>query len=451
MVRAEPANRLVTMAALWIILSWVQTRGRAAAQWPGDWGVKKHNGGRKAHNRPRKTAKAASRRAPPAVPVSQPPRAATSTIEPKSSPAMPRVIDWTALAIAIVPLVVMALLELGLREVQPRASMRHSMSETVPSPIAPWHGDLALEAMPIVPDAAGRMVHAMAEPPPPPWHGELAIEDMPVVPDAAGRTALAVAEPLPAPWHGDLALEAMPVVPDAAGRTAMMPVIGRANVAAAPAPICLAVHAPSGSARGDSEIPPRHPIAFGRALAAAARAQIDDFIIYNPRYVSMAYPLGDTASLYGVCTDVVVRAYRTFGIDFQELIHTSRLGRGDPSIDHRRVEVMQRFLERHGSSFEISEFPEDYLAGDIVTYHRPQGRISQHHIAIVSDQIAPSGRPMIVHNRGWGPQIEDALFADRITGHYRFSPADAEAFVRARQPSATGRRPSSTVSLAAGR
>ncbi len=28
---------------------------------------------------------------------------------------------------------------------------------------------------------------------------------------------------------------------------------------------------------------------------------------------------------------------------------------------------------------------------------------------------------MIIHNRGWGPQIEDALFVDQITGHYRYS------------------------------
>ena len=40
---------------------------------------------------------------------------------------------------------------------------------------------------------------------------------------------------------------------------------------------------------------------------------------------------------------------------------------------------------------------------------------------IVTDLLAPSGRPMIVHNRGWGPQLEDALFVDKITGHYRFT------------------------------
>ena len=65
-------------------------------------------------------------------------------------------------------------------------------------------------------------------------------------------------------------------------------------------------------------------------------------------------------------------------------------------------------------------FPEDYKPGDIVTYYRPFSRVSNSHIAIVTDILAPTGRPMIVHNRGYGPQLEDALFVDRITGHYRY-------------------------------
>ncbi len=376
------------------------------------------------------------------------------------------IVDVPALAILIVPLFLMALLHLLGQA--PREVSSHPVSPPVasvrltPEAVIAWHGDLTREAMPVIPDAAGRTAVALAEPPPAPWHGDLALETMPVIPDAAGRTSLALAEPPPAPWHGDLAREAMPVVPDAAGRTALAPaapiapaapVAGRADMAATPTPICLPAQSSALSAamRREPDAAPRHPVAFGRALAAAARAQLDDFVIYNPRYVALAYPRGDTQPLYGVCTDVVVRAYRAFGIDFQELIHTSRLGRGDPSIDHRRVEVVRRFLERHGTSFEISEFPEDFLAGDIVTYQRPQGRVSQHHIAVVSDQLAPSGRPLIVHNRGWGPQLEDALFTDRITGHYRFSPADAEAFVRTRQPSAVGRRSPSAVSVAIGR
>jgi uncharacterized protein YijF (DUF1287 family) len=341
-------------------------------------------------------------------------------------------IDWPAIAILVVPLLAMLMLHAPLR------TARHVSDNPVSAPEA----SVRIEPEVVVP-----------------WHGDLPVETMPVMPDAAPRTALAAAEPTPDPWHGDLALEDMPAVPDARTRTALVPAIpsapvtGRAVMTAAPAPICLPAHAgaPSAAPRSDLAGAVQHPLDFGRALAAAARAQLDDFVIYNPRYVKLAYPRGDTQPLYGVCTDVVVRAYRAFGIDFQELIHTSRLGRGDPSIDHRRVEVLRRFLERHGTSFEISEFAEDFLPGDIVTYHRPQGRVSQHHVAIVSDQLAPSGRPLIVHNRGWGPQLEDALFVDRITGHYRFSPADVEAFERTRQPRAAGRRPSGAVSLATGR
>jgi hypothetical protein len=160
---------------------------------------------------------------------------------------------------------------------------------------------------------------------------------------------------------------------------------------------------------------------FGLALAAAARAQLDDLVIYNNRYSRIRFPNGDVASLYGVCTDVIVRAYRALDIDLQQLVYVTRSGRGDFNIDHRRVEVLRRFFARHGEALPITDFAEDYQPGDIVTYYRPQNRTSTSHIAIVSDLIAPSGRPLIIHNRGWGPQLEDALFVDRITGHYRFA------------------------------
>lgn len=335
-------------------------------------------------------------------------------------------VDWLAVAICVLPLVAMALIAQAWKARTPHQAHSSPVTEL------------------IVPQAAPLMLA---------WHGDLALEAMPVVPDAAGRMAVAHVESQQVPWHGDLAREDMPVVPDARTQATNAPVIGRADIAAAPAPICLPENSGARSAAVPSypDAVPNTPAAFGLALAASARTQLDDFVIYNPRYAALAYPRGDTQPLYGVCTDVVVRAYRAFGIDFQELIHTSRLGRGDPSIDHRRVEIVRKFLERYGTSFEISEFPEDFLPGDIVTYQRPHGRVSQHHIAIVSDRLAPSDRPMIVHNRGWGPQLEDALFADRITGHYRFSPTDAEAFERSRLPRAVGRQQPATVSLANGR
>jgi hypothetical protein len=170
----------------------------------------------------------------------------------------------------------------------------------------------------------------------------------------------------------------------------------------------------------------RSPAAFGRMLAAAARAQTNDFVVYSDKYRQIAFPMGDVPPLYGVCTDVVVRAYRALGIDLQVLVHKSGLGTGDTSIDHRRTKTLRRFFERNGVSLPVSDFVEDFQPGDIVTYYRSSGRTSQSHIAIVADVIALSGRPMIVHNRGWGPQLEDALFAIRMTGHFRFRPPPGE-------------------------
>jgi uncharacterized protein YijF (DUF1287 family) len=165
---------------------------------------------------------------------------------------------------------------------------------------------------------------------------------------------------------------------------------------------------------------------FGLQLAAAARSQTGELVIYTARYQRIPYPMGDVAPLHGACTDVVIRAYRALGIDLQELVHRSRVGSGDPNIDHRRTETLRRFFARHGQKLPVTSFPEDYRPGDIVTYYRPFSRVSRSHIAIVSDILAATGRPMIVHNRGWGPQLEDALFVDRITGHYRFTGAAAD-------------------------
>jgi uncharacterized protein YijF (DUF1287 family) len=161
-------------------------------------------------------------------------------------------------------------------------------------------------------------------------------------------------------------------------------------------------------------------VPLGLRIAEAARAQTTQFVIYSDRYFGLSYPMGDVPALYGVCTDVVIRALRAVGIDLQVLVREAKLGRGDASIDHRRTEVLRRYFEKSGYGLPVTDLPEDYAPGDIVTYLRPQNPRVQSHIAVVSDVIGPSGRPMIVHNRGWGPQLEDALFADAISGHYRW-------------------------------
>ncbi len=162
---------------------------------------------------------------------------------------------------------------------------------------------------------------------------------------------------------------------------------------------------------------------FGARLTAAARAQVDPAVVYVPDYVKLAYPNGDVPPGQGVCTDVVVRAYRAVGLDLQVAIHEARAGSGDANIDHRRVEVQRRFFARFGRSLPVTANPADYAPGDIVSYRLPGPYPT--HIAIVSDRMAGSAagqRPLVIHNRGQGVQEEDWLFSAQITGHYRYDP-----------------------------
>ena len=277
----------------------------------------------------------------------------------------------------------------------------------VPRPVPRLSVPIAPEAHPEV--VAETLVRAMPATSPP-------TVSLPRLPAIALPPLPSLAPPAapPAPKLASLA-RPLPSLPPVALPPLPLPLAP--TTCAAPAAV-LAGRAKDGSPAAIS------PGGFGRALAAAARTQLDDLVIYNARYARLSYPMGDVAGLYGVCTDVVVRAYRALGIDLQELIYTTKSGRGDIHIDHRRVDVIRRFFERQGAALAISDYAEDYQPGDIVTYYRPQNRTSTSHIAVVSDKLAPSGRLMIIHNRGWGPQLEDALFVDKITGHYRFSGLD---------------------------
>ena len=58
-----------------------------------------------------------------------------------------------------------------------------------------------------------------------------------------------------------------------------------------------------------------------------------------------------------------------------------------------------------------------YRAGDVVTWMLP-GNLP--HIGIVTSQKSATGTPLIVHNIGRGPEVEDSLFSYPITGHYRY-------------------------------
>lgn len=166
---------------------------------------------------------------------------------------------------------------------------------------------------------------------------------------------------------------------------------------------------------------PAATVDFGKRLAEAALKQRWVPVIYNPAYVKLDYPGGDVPWYTGVCTDVVVRAYRELGIDLQVRVHRSGVGTGDRNIDHRRVNVLRKFFAKRGRSLPVSKDQSAFKPGDLVTYYVPDGTFSKTHIVIVSSQKTASGRPMVIHNRGYGVQLEDWLFSAKITGHYRYT------------------------------
>ncbi len=179
--------------------------------------------------------------------------------------------------------------------------------------------------------------------------------------------------------------------------------------------------------------PPALAARWQDRLVAAAEAQIGVTLTYDPAYVRLAYPMGDVPIDRGVCTDVVIRAYRAgLGFDLQAAVHEDMaanfaaypkiwgLKRPDPNIDHRRVPNLRTFFSRKGARLVPSADPGDYSPGDLVTMMLP-GNLP--HIAIVAAQASADGkRPLLVHNIGAGARRDDVIFAYETTGHYRFEP-----------------------------
>lgn len=169
---------------------------------------------------------------------------------------------------------------------------------------------------------------------------------------------------------------------------------------------------------------------FEKRLSDAALERTRHNIRYDGSYHRIPYPGGDVPADIGVCTDVVVRSYRKLGIDLQKEVHQEMrnhfglfpkqwgLSKPDTNIDHRRVLNLRVFFERRGQSLPVTDNPDDYRFGDLVTWNLP-GNLP--HIGIVVDKKTADGRrPLIVHNIGAGPQLEDILFEFPITGHYKY-------------------------------
>jgi uncharacterized protein YijF (DUF1287 family) len=168
-----------------------------------------------------------------------------------------------------------------------------------------------------------------------------------------------------------------------------------------------------------------------RNLLESANGQLEITKNYSPDYFVIPYPNGDVPAETGACTDVVIRAFRTAGVDLQKEVHEDmaqnfsvypqkwNLPKPDTNIDHRRVLNLQTFFTRKGKSLAITQKTEDYLPGDIVAWDLDGKGMT--HIGIVSNVYNKSTKTYsIIHNIGGGAAREDRLFEWKITGHYRY-------------------------------
>jgi uncharacterized protein len=166
-------------------------------------------------------------------------------------------------------------------------------------------------------------------------------------------------------------------------------------------------------------------------LLASAVEQTNLTKAYDPAYVVIPYPNGDIPIEKGVCTDVVIRAFRKAGVDLQREVHEDMrenfavypkkwgLPAPDTNIDHRRVPNLQTFFTRRGKSLEITREAANYKPGDVVSWDLDGKGMT--HIGVVSHLWnKATKRYLIIHNIGGGARAEDCLFDWKVTGHYRY-------------------------------
>tara|TARA_R110002096_G_scaffold46861_2_gene125333 strand:+ start:981 stop:1559 length:579 start_codon:yes stop_codon:yes gene_type:complete len=165
-------------------------------------------------------------------------------------------------------------------------------------------------------------------------------------------------------------------------------------------------------------------------LSLAALELTKDNVVYDPSYFSIKYPNGDVPKGKGVCTDVIIRAYRKLGIDLQKEVHEDMkanfnlypknwgLTSTDKNIDHRRVPNLMTFFSRKGTVKSITKNPDDYKPGDIICWNL--GGAITHTGIVVNKKSQDNNRFLIVHNIGAGQVLQDCLFDFKIIGHYRY-------------------------------
>lgn len=183
--------------------------------------------------------------------------------------------------------------------------------------------------------------------------------------------------------------------------------------------ICFALFITSFYARPDLN---------GPSLYYAAQRQLGVTTSYDPTYRRLAYPNGDVSKHTGVCTDVIIRAFRVLGVDLQKEVHEDMkanwnaypklwgLTKPDPNIDHRRVPNLMTYFKR--KCYQV--FDTYFKTGDIVVVNLGNNIL---HICIVSNN-KPLGhdnceKPRVIHNIANGVEHDGILCRYPVIAKYR--------------------------------
>lgn len=159
---------------------------------------------------------------------------------------------------------------------------------------------------------------------------------------------------------------------------------------------------------------------------------------YKGGYLKLKYPMGDVPKNMGVCSDVVVRAFRNAGYDLQKLIyldsrrHRKRypgIWRGDKrpdrSIDHRRVNNLLQYFSSHFKLINrkiVDHNRATLLPGDVV-FMDTLNRAGPSHVGIISNNVGKNGYPKVINNWTVGYKTSEMELLPQIpvTHHFRIN------------------------------
>jgi uncharacterized protein YijF (DUF1287 family) len=154
----------------------------------------------------------------------------------------------------------------------------------------------------------------------------------------------------------------------------------------APPPVAVAEQTPV----------PDAPPSFQALVLEGARDQVQNQTEYRETYESIGYPGGDVPAEYGVCTDLVVRAFRHAGVDLQQALHEDRKAhpqayptdlweykKPDRNIDHRRCQNLVVYFSRFSEKVD-HHAPDSWEPGDVIFFVK-DGRKHPWHVGIIAE------------------------------------------------------------------